>query len=384
MSPRSSSNSLEAVGRAPNSPSPDSEHTAATEATPLHADAANPSNVYTKGEARQHVQRLAHVFRHQHGIGASGPGKDVITVISSGQAYLPIAFYATLAAGGVYSAASASFTYEELARQVRDGFSNLIVCSADVLEVAKRAAGACGVGLDRVLVLESSPVWRLYDAAAELDLLGSGAQRLEWERITDEATLEERPICLLYSSGTTGLPKGVPLSNMNLVSECFIPGALAREHLAKCEARGDPPFEWRTLAHLPAAHIAGVQGYFVNAMYQGGLTFWMPKFDFGSFCHYCRHFQITNFFTVPPIYLLIAKSPAVTDHFRTIRHVVSGAAPMGSELQEAASAKLGDENTFISQTWGLSESCGSATYMPWDRRDKTGSVSPLLPNVSAR
>lgn len=308
----------------------------------------------------------------------------MVTVISSGQAYLPIAFYATIAAAGVYSAASASFTVEEFARQVHDGSSNLIICSRDVVEVAKRAAGACGVPADRVLVLESSPVWRLYDVTTGRSALGTGTERLEWERITDEETLVKRHICLLYSSGTTGLPKGVPLSNMNIVAEAFLTGELAREHLAEREAQGDPPFEWRTVAHLPAAHIAGVQGYFVNPFYQGGLTYWMPKFDFELFLHYSRQFQITYFFTVPPIFLLVAKSPAVTDHFRTVRYAISGAAPMGADLQEAVSTKLGDENTFVIQTWGLSESTGSATLMPWRRKDTTGSVSEILPNTSVR
>ena len=305
-------------------------------------------------------------------------------MISSGQAFLPIAFYATVAAGGVYSAASASFTVEEFARQIRDGASNLIICSRDVVEVASRAAGACNVSLDRVLILESSPVWQLHDAASGRSVLGSGSECLDWERITDKQILADRPICLLYSSGTTGLPKGVPLSNLNIVAEAFLPGMLWREYLAKREKAGDPPFEWRTLAHLPAAHIAGLQGYFVNPFFQGGLTFWMQKFDFALFLHYNWQFQITFFFTVPPIYLLIAKSPAVKDQFRTVRNVLSGAAPMGAELQVLTSAKLGDEGTFLSQTWGLSESTGGATMTPWGVKDTTGSVGALLPNISLR
>jgi long-subunit acyl-CoA synthetase (AMP-forming) len=63
---------------------------------------------------------------------------------------------------------------------------------------------------------------------------------------------------------------------------------------------------------------------------------------------------------------------------------VSGAAPLGKELQHAASSKLGKGKTFISQTWGLSETTGSSTIMPWGERDETGSVSPLLPNMSLR
>ena len=107
----------------------------------------------------------------------------------------------------------------------------------------------------------------------------------------------------------------------------------------------------------------------------------MPKFDFPKFLEYNKKHRITSFFTVPPIYLLIAKSPLVTDQFKTLVHAISGAAPMGAELSALAEAKLGCS---ISQTWGLSETTGSVTAMPWDQDDKTGSVSPLLPNVRMR
>lgn len=107
----------------------------------------------------------------------------------------------------------------------------------------------------------------------------------------------------------------------------------------------------------------------------------MPKFDFPKFLEYNKQYGITSFFTVPPIYLLIAKSPSVTDQFKTLAHAITGAAPMGAELQAQASKKLGCK---ISQTWGLSETTGSFTAAPWDWEDHTGSVSPLLPNMRLR
>lgn len=177
-------------------------------------------------------------------------------------------------------------------------------------------------------------------------------------------------------------PPGVNLSHYNLVSEGLIPQYQVREYFSR-QRRRDPTFkfEYRTLAHLPAAHIAGTQGYLVNPALAGGTVYWMKKFDFAKFLGYNKKFQITTFFTVPPIYLLIAKSPLVTDQFRTLTHAVTGAAPMGPELTALAEQKLG---CHISQTWGLSETTGSITAMPWDRHDKTGSVSPLLPNARLR
>ncbi|KAH8595226.1 hypothetical protein B0O99DRAFT_623522 [Bisporella sp. PMI_857] len=362
----------------------DNPECASVEETVIHYEAADPTNAITKSRARTLTKQIAHSLRHTYGVGASGPGKDVVVVISSGQILLPMVFYGVIAAGGVYSAASASFTAEELARQIDQGSSKLVLCSEDAKEAAIKAAGMCGVGLDRVLVVSSvKGAWSIRSVDGGKAVLPSKGE-LDWARITDPKELEESLICLLYSSGTTGVPKGVLLSHTNIVAECSIPTQMWIDDRKIREAAGDPPFEYRTLAHLPAAHIAGVQGYFVNPFFMGGPVFWMPRFDFVKFLEYNKRHKITFFFSVPPIYLLIAKMPIVTDQFDSLRAAISGAAPLGKDLQYAASAKLGKGKVFISQTWGLSETTGSVTGMPWGENDDTGSVSKLLPGMSIR
>jgi 4-coumarate--CoA ligase len=110
----------------------------------------------------------------------------------------------------------------------------------------------------------------------------------------------------------------------------------------------------------------------------------MPKFDFPDFLAYHRKFRLTWLFSVPPIYLLIAKSSSVTDHFDSLEVAVSAAAPLGRDLQYLASSKLGKGKIQISQVWGLSETTGAVTALPWHERDDTGSVSRLLPGLSLR
>lgn len=167
------------------------------------------------------------------------------------------------------------------------------------------------------------------------------------------------------------------ISHQNLVAEGYLSGHPGRAYYDRV---GDYPR--RTLGHLPAAHIAGVQGYFVNLLLDGGVVFWMPKFNFDDFVKYAASLQITMFFSVPPIYTAVAKHPGVKDQFKHVRQAIVGAAPIGAEMQAEASKKL--PGVMITQVWGLSETTGAATTSPPDRTDTVGSLSPLLPGISMR
>ena len=181
----------------------------AKEDTILHAEAADPSNSITKSQARNLTKNVAYNLRHTFGIGANGPGKDVVVCISSGEMLVPIVMFGVVAAGGVYSAASSAFTPSELSRQIKQGSSNLIFCSEDTKDVAIKSAKECGVPLNRVLVISSGKgKWGFRSVEGGQNCLERKGM-LEWERITDRKKLDSSLVCLLYSSGTTGIPKGI-------------------------------------------------------------------------------------------------------------------------------------------------------------------------------
>lgn len=360
----------------------ESEHSVAQDDTVLHLEAANPSNSITKSNLSDLIQRIAHGLQQHYDVGTNGPDKDVVTVISYGQPMVSAAFYGIIAAGGVYSAASPSSTVADLTRQISVGKSRLLVCGSEHEEVATRAAKQCNLPLNRVLILESTPIWSLKSLDGKINVVSD--QKLKWKAITEPAALKESLIVILWSSGTTGLPKGVMLSHENLVQELYLITLPGREWAAKQIEDGKELKPYRTVAHLPISHIAGLFGYLIAPFYSGGLVVWMRKYEWSLLLKYVKEFEVTAFYTVPSIYLRISKSPDVKDHFKTVDAASTGAAPMDEDLQTRANSKLGQGETFIGQTWGLSETTGAVTMMPRGETDITGSISPILPNVEIR
>ncbi|KAL2783052.1 hypothetical protein BJX66DRAFT_345301 [Aspergillus keveii] len=362
----------------------DSEISLTTDDTVMHIEAACPHNKVTKPKCREYTERIAYVLREAYGIGAKRPGTDVVTCISTGHVLLPSLFYGVMAAGGVYSAASPSFTVAELAKQLQHGESGLVIASDDCKEVASQAALQCGLPRSRVLVLKSDGGERSLHACCpgSPNLLEQYLGRLEWERVFDPAVLREQTCALFYSSGTTGDPKGVRFSQQKLTSSAQVSLYTFRDYLTRQEARlPDFKLEYRTIAHLPVAHIAGCQGYLLHPALCAGTVYWMPRFQFPDFLSYCKTYRITFFFTVPPIYQLLVNSPLVTDQFQHMIHTLSGAALMDAELAQQVEAKL---HCTVSQTWGMSETTGSVTLSPWDTSVTDGSLAPLLSNMRLR
>ncbi|KAK5635150.1 hypothetical protein RRF57_010862 [Xylaria bambusicola] len=360
--------------------------------TIIHADAAEPSNNLTKARLLQLSKKAAHVFRYQYGIGATGPYKDVVFNISTGSFMIPVMFYAAITAGGIFSSTSPAATPDEFAYQLRQTQAKVIVCTPDLKETALAAAQKVGLAPRNILVYGGTRDLEFREAESGAKVPISN-QELDWRRITDPVELENSVICLLFSSGTTGLPKAMRISHRNSVASCTLNAEPGRQYVEKTKppgykwyVRGTGHLENVNLAHLPAAHIAGVQSYLVNNCYLGGTCYWMQRFDFPKFCEYAKKYKVTNMFTVPPIFLLIAKSPLVKDHFDTWDDALSGAAPMGQDLQIEVGRKLGNGATLVRQCWGLSETTGAITATPRELAHvvPAGSVGPLIPNCYAR
>lgn len=149
--------------------------------------------------------------------------------------------YSTVAAGGVFSGASQAFTPTELARQLKLSNSKLLICHANTKATALAAAKQIGFPPERVLILGDATEVEL-TVASNSRPVKTGDGELDWERITDQSRLENSLIVLIYSSGTTGLPKGVEITHMNIVAETIVAQQPLQEFNLVCR----PGYQYRT------------------------------------------------------------------------------------------------------------------------------------------
>jgi acyl-CoA synthetase (AMP-forming)/AMP-acid ligase II len=177
-------------------------------------------------------------------------------------------------------------------------------------------------------------------------------------------------VALPYSSGTTGLSKGVMLTHANLVANIVQTGVSAR-------LRDDE----RLIAVLPFFHIYGMQVLMNCGLWAGATIVTMPRFDLEQFLTLMQDHKITRAFVAPPMVVAFAKHPIV-DRFdlSACEQMFSGAAPLSGELALEAGARVGCE---IVQGYGMTE-LSPVSHLTPPGMFKPGSVGVTAPNTETR
>uniref|UniRef100_A0A453AXY2 4-coumarate--CoA ligase n=1 Tax=Aegilops tauschii subsp. strangulata TaxID=200361 RepID=A0A453AXY2_AEGTS len=170
----------------------------------------------------------------------------------------------------------------------------------------------------------------------------------------DDSALPEAPIdvasdvvALPYSSGTTGLPKGVMLSHRGLVTSVaqLVDGDNPNLHLREDDV---------VLCVLPMFHVYSLHSILLCGLRAGAALVVMKRFDTVKMMELVERHGITIAPLVPPIVVEMAKGDAMDRHdLSSVRMVISGAAPMGKELQDIIHAKL--PNAVLGQGYGMTE-----------------------------
>jgi acyl-CoA synthetase (AMP-forming)/AMP-acid ligase II len=297
------------------------------------------------------------------GLAARGFGRgDVLAILSPNAPEYPVAFHGAALAGATVTTVNPLCTAEEIAKQLGDARARALVAHPALLDKAAEAAGAAGV--QELFVFGG-------DAAGGAEPF---ARLYETERDAPRARIDPREdvVALPYSSGTTGLPKGVMLTHRNLVANlCQIaPLDIVRE-------------EDTALCVLPLFHIYGLAVIMNLSLRVGATVVMMPRFDFGEYLANLERRRITVAHVVPPIILALAKQPAVEGRdLASLRMLFSGAAPLGAELTRECSERLG---CVVRQGYGMTESSPATHMTPAEAADaRHGSVGVCVPATESR
>jgi acyl-CoA synthetase (AMP-forming)/AMP-acid ligase II len=252
------------------------------------------------------------------GLVASGFAKgDVLALMAPNMPEYAVVFHAVAMAGGVVTTINPAYTETEVRDQLLDCAARVLVTVPPLAAMASAAAALTQV----------QEIYVLGEADGPRPLAGLFAAPL-----AEQVPVEPNDVVALpYSSGTTGLCKGVMLTQRNMVAN--IAQILAAARLESGE---------NLVAVLPFFHIYGMQALMNCGLRAGATVVTLPRFDLEQFLRVHQDYRITRSFVAPPIVLALARHPLV-DKFdlSALRQVFSAAAPLKADLAaECAAAGL--------------------------------------------
>ncbi|KAJ7568667.1 hypothetical protein O6H91_01G043000 [Diphasiastrum complanatum] len=292
-------------------------------------------------------------------------GDVVMLLLPNCPQFVPL-FLGVAVRGAIATTANPLYTQQEIGKQARASQTKLVITqSAHVDKLSDIAAKG-------VTVLTTDQAPEGYQHVSVL----TEANENDWP---EEDMDPDDIVALPYSSGTTGLPKGVMLSHKNLVIS--IAQQMEGENPNLYIAPEDV-----VLCVLPLYHMYSLY-MFLCSLRVGATLVIMEKYEIGKLLEVCQNHRVTITPFVPPIVLAIAKNPIVSNYdMSSIRMVMSAAAPLGKELEYSLKARL--PNAIVAQLYGMTEAgpllAMSLAYAKNPFPVKPGSCGTIVRNAEAK
>jgi len=295
-----------------------------------------------------------------------GTGSAMV-MVTPNHASFPSAALGCMSFGGVVSPANPLYGAEELYRQVVDANAKAVLAHSFALKPAQEAAQRARVPL---IILDKAGDDNTYSFP---EMASSGLDGAP--EFLANAPKPEDLALLPFSSGTTGLPKGVMLTHRNLVANIHQAGPADAQYAKRGESFYLP---------LPFFHIYGFGVGLGIGLMQGSRILFSPKFDLMNFLETIQNEKVTRTHVVPPIVNGLLAHPAVAKFdLSSLRTLMSAAAPLGAEQETALASKF--PGMIVKQAWGMTELSPAGTIIDDSNpRAGSGSVGQLVPNTSGR
>jgi 4-coumarate--CoA ligase len=303
----------------------------------------------TYGDLLDAVQRFAGGLTAR----GFGPGQ-VLAIMAPNLPEYAVWFHGAAMTGGVVTTVNPTYTAHEVHHQLNDAGATIMVTIPMFIDTAKEAAKDTKV--ETIYVLGEG---------------GDGAEpvsELMGEPRTEHAPVDlDDTVVLPYSSGTTGLSKGVMLTHRNLVANVV-------QTVEPAGLREDETI----IAVLPFFHIYGMSVLMNCGLSVGATIVTMPRFDLEQFLQLHHDHGVTRSFVAPPMVVALAKHPSIDNYdLSKLRQVFSGAAPLSAELAVEAGERIDCE---VVQGYGMTE-LSPVSHLTPVGGFKPGSVGVTAPNT---
>jgi long-chain acyl-CoA synthetase len=345
------------------------------------------------GERLSYAQLDAQVTSASAGLSAQGirAGERVVLMLPNGVPFI-VAFLAVLRMGAIAVPVSMREQAAGLAYVLNQCQAACVVLDAQELPRLSSAwQGGAAPSVRVSVVVDGTPGSTAFNAtsahnatvAAEATPVAQGAATtsptaatkvIDWHKllntptpsVTTIATQEEDTAILLYTSGTTGHPKGAMLANLNIVHSIM--------HFEVCMALSEQD---RSLLAVPASHVTGVIAIIATQLAVGGCIVIMPEFKADSLLEVAARERVTHTIMVPAMYKLALMQPTVPA-LPAWRVGGYGGAPMSVALIDELAAQWPNLN--LINAYGATETTSPTTCMPTGAtRDHADTVGVAVP-----
>jgi len=330
---------------------------------------------FTYGEINNHADRFAQMLI-SHGFQKG----DVVGIHMPNIPEFIITWLGAMKAGCASSGVSPLLAPSGMEDQLRDGKIKGLVTLDSFFN--DRVAAIARNLPDLEIVLATNPSGSLGVPTADLTTL-HGKTVLPFETTLKDNKYDlgapnvrigpDDTACIMYTGGTTGLPKGAVLTHRNCVAQILI---------------ADHYMEWdkiqgKVLSAFPMFHVAGLAFNF-SAFYRGWTQLLLPDpRNIDMICDFLekeKPFMITN---VPSVYFLLLSN----EHFRSLDHsslkqCLSAAAPFPVDSQKQLESVIGKDK--LIELYGMTETAGAAVMNPLHGEKKLGTVGLPLPNTDIK
>lgn len=311
------------------------------------------------------------------GLSARGIGSgDRVALSCPNVPFFPVVYFGILKAGAVVVPLNVLLTDREIAYHLRDSAARVYFCFEGTEELpmaaSGRAAFAAAADCEHFVVITQDPASPTPSQGATTLAEFTRGMPAVFESV---ATEEGETAVVLYTSGTTGSPKGAELTHSNMVHNTL----LANRQFAM---EADDVH----LLALPMFHSFG-QTVQLNAAFACGATIvLLPRFEAGAALEVMERAGVTFFAGVPTMYWALLTYEAADAHdlaaiARNLRMAVCGGSALPSEVLSGFEKRF---NVPILEGYGLSETSPIATFNRLDRPRRPGSIGLPVWGVEVR